>query len=189
MSFESINSDENYFDFLLFARSRTRRTSKNINRESLLFFLKREKLTHQHFFDIYFHPRNVILITSYFVPQLLCLHQLTISNWIKVIKSTFSINLSRFSTFSFHLDQWRAKQNESEEMNRLSLHATAYEKLLLTRSDDHKKTSIHCFPYVSQALSWIDQSQLSKPAVLVTGSLYLVGAFLKLVQERHHDES
>lgn len=85
-------------------------------------------------------------------------------------------------------DQWRAKQNQSEEMNRLSLHATAYEKLLLTRSDDHKKPSIQCFPCVSQALSWINQSQLSKPSVLVTGSLYLVGAFLKLVQERHHDE-
>ena len=88
----------------------------------------------------------------------------------------------------FRLDQWRAKQSLSEEMNRLSLHEAAYEKLLNDSADD-KKASIYCFPSVSQALSWIDQKQSSRPSVLVTGSLYLVGAFLKVFQERSHDEN
>ena len=88
----------------------------------------------------------------------------------------------------FRLDQWRAKQSSPEEMNRLSLHAAAYEKLLKDSADE-KKPSIHCFPSVSHALSWIDQQQLSKLSVLVTGSLYLVGAFLKVCQERSHDET
>lgn len=43
--------------------------------------------------------------------------------------------------------------------------------------------SIHCFHSASQALAWIDDSKLPKPSVLVTGSLYLVGAVLKALQK------
>lgn len=85
------------------------------------------------------------------------------------------------------VDQWRATQNLSEEMSRLSLHAEAYEKLLLDVRGDDSKPSIHCFPSVAQALTWIDQRKSSKPSVLVTGSLYLLGALLKLFQENPDD--
>jgi folylpolyglutamate synthase/dihydropteroate synthase len=47
--------------------------------------------------------------------------------------------------------------------------------------------SIHCFHTVSQALAWIDDSKSSKPSVLVTGSLYLVGAVLKLLDKHEGD--
>jgi len=47
--------------------------------------------------------------------------------------------------------------------------------------------TIHCFHTVSQALAWIDDTKSSKPSVLVTGSLYLVGAVLKLLEKKHND--
>jgi folylpolyglutamate synthase/dihydropteroate synthase len=47
--------------------------------------------------------------------------------------------------------------------------------------------SVHCFHTVSQALAWIDDTKASKPTVLVTGSLYLVGAVLKLLQRTDND--
>jgi folylpolyglutamate synthase/dihydropteroate synthase len=47
--------------------------------------------------------------------------------------------------------------------------------------------SIHCFHTVSQALAWIDDTKSTKPSVLVTGSLYLVGAVLKLLNKNESD--
>jgi folylpolyglutamate synthase/dihydropteroate synthase len=47
--------------------------------------------------------------------------------------------------------------------------------------------SIHCFHTVSQALAWIDDTKSPKPSVLVTGSLYLVGAVLKLLERNDND--
>jgi len=47
--------------------------------------------------------------------------------------------------------------------------------------------SIHCFHTVSQALAWIDDTKSPKPSVLVTGSLYLVGAVLKLLEKNDND--
>jgi len=47
--------------------------------------------------------------------------------------------------------------------------------------------TIHCFHTVSQALEWINDSKSSKPSVLVTGSLYLIGAVLKLLDGNDSD--
>ena len=66
------------------------------------------------------------------------------------------------------------------ELGRLSLHVAAFEKLWLSTVENQPiMPSIHCFHTVSQALAWIDDTKSSKPSVLVTGSLYLVGAVLK----------
>ncbi|CAF0978676.1 unnamed protein product [Adineta steineri] len=86
-------------------------------------------------------------------------------------------------------DQWRAKVDMSGEIGRLSLHVAAFEKLWLsTLENQTNMPSIHCFHTVSQALAWIDDSKSLKPSVLVTGSLYLVGAVLKLLDGNDNDE-
>ncbi|UJR30505.1 hypothetical protein I4U23_018036 [Adineta vaga] len=83
-------------------------------------------------------------------------------------------------------DQWRATKTMSDEIGRLSLHVAAFEKLWLSTIENQTNMpSIHCFHTVTQAIAWIDESKLSKPSVLVTGSLYLVGALLKLLEEAH----
>lgn len=64
------------------------------------------------------------------------------------------------------------------------MHVAAFEKLWLSTVENQTTIpSIHCFHTVSQALEWIDDSKSSKPCVLVTGSLYLVGAVLKLLEK------
>ncbi|CAF1432683.1 unnamed protein product [Rotaria sordida] len=81
-------------------------------------------------------------------------------------------------------DQWRATANIISEIGRLSLHVAAFEKLWLSTIENQTTIpSIHCFHTVSQALAWIDDSKSSKPSILVTGSLYLVGAVLKLLDK------
>ncbi|CAF2032221.1 unnamed protein product [Rotaria magnacalcarata] len=81
-------------------------------------------------------------------------------------------------------DQWRATSNMVSEIGRLSLHVAAFEKLWLSTVENQTAIPpIHCFHTVSQALEWIDDSKSSKPCVLVTGSLYLVGALLKLLDK------
>jgi folylpolyglutamate synthase/dihydropteroate synthase len=86
-------------------------------------------------------------------------------------------------------DQWRATANTNGETGRLSLHVVAFEKLWLSTIENQTTMpSIHCFHTVSQALAWIDDSKSSKPSVLVTGSLYLVGAVLKLLEKNDGDE-
>ncbi|CAF4534495.1 unnamed protein product [Rotaria sp. Silwood1] len=81
-------------------------------------------------------------------------------------------------------DQWRATANIVSEIGRLSLHVAAFEKLWLSTIENQTTIpSIHCFHTVSQAIAWIDDSKSSKPSVLVTGSLYLVGAVLKLLDK------
>ena len=78
------------------------------------------------------------------------------------------------------LDQWRASVNFSGELGRLSLHVAAFEKLwLATTKTQSIMPSIHFFHTIPQVLQWIDDTKSSKPSVLVTGSLYLVGAVLK----------
>ncbi|CAF4788709.1 unnamed protein product, partial [Rotaria sp. Silwood1] len=80
--------------------------------------------------------------------------------------------------------QWRATANIVSEIGRLSLHVAAFEKLWLSTIENQTTIpSIHCFHTVSQAIAWIDDSKSSKPSVLVTGSLYLVGAVLKLLDK------
>lgn len=83
------------------------------------------------------------------------------------------------------IDQWRATTNIISEIGRLSLHVAAFEKLWLATIENQTTIpSIHCFHTVSQALEWIGDSKSEKPCVLVTGSLYLVGAVLKLLEEK-----
>ena len=82
------------------------------------------------------------------------------------------------------LDQWRKTRNMTSDISRLALHVIAFERLWLPVIENQAKTpSIHCFHTVSQALAWIDDSKSSKPSVLVTGSLYLVGAFLQVLEK------
>lgn len=77
-------------------------------------------------------------------------------------------------------DQWRASVNFSGELGRLSSHVDAFEKLWLsTTKTQSLMPSIHCFHTIPQAIDWINDTKSSKPSVLVTGSLYLVGAVLK----------
>ncbi len=86
------------------------------------------------------------------------------------------------------IDQWRATANLDGEIGRLSLHVAAFEQLWLSTIEDQKTMpTIHCFHTVSQALAWIDDTKSSKPSVLVTGSLYLVGAVLKLLEKKDND--
>ncbi len=86
------------------------------------------------------------------------------------------------------LDQWRATTDLNGEIGRLSLHVAAYEKLWLSTIENQSTMpSIHCFHTVSQALAWIDDTKLSKPSVLITGSLYLVGAVLKLLEKNENN--
>ena len=88
------------------------------------------------------------------------------------------------------IDQWRAKANINGEIGRLSLHVAAFEKLWLATQENQSTTipSIHCFHSVSQALDWIDDSRSAKESVLVTGSLYLVGSVLKLLDKSTDDQ-
>ncbi len=86
------------------------------------------------------------------------------------------------------IDQWRATANINGEIGRLSLHVAAFEKLWLSTIENQTAMpSIHCFHTVSQALAWIDDTKSTKPSVLVTGSLYLVGAVLKLLTKNESD--
>lgn len=82
------------------------------------------------------------------------------------------------------VDQWRATADANREIGRLSLHVAAFEKLWLSTIENQAlMPSIHCFHSASQVLAWIDDTKLSKPSVLVTGSLYLVGAVLKALEK------
>jgi folylpolyglutamate synthase/dihydropteroate synthase len=94
----------------------------------------------------------------------------------------------RLQTLS-RIDQWKATANLAGEIGRLSLHVAAYEKLWLSTIENQTAIpSIHCFHTVSQALAWIDESKAPKSSVLVTGSLYLVGALLKLLDKHDGDK-
>ena len=92
---------------------------------------------------------------------------------------------------SVHLiDQWRASISVPDEIDRLASHVAAYEKLRLSTIENLPSAtspSIQCFRTVSEALKWVDENKVAKPSVLVTGSLYLVGAFLKALQKTHEE--
>jgi hypothetical protein len=97
-----------------------------------------------------------------------------------------------FFCFQIHIcspiDQWRATANINGEIGRLSLHVAAFEKLWLSTNENQTPMpTIHCFHTVSQALEWINDSKSSKPSVLVTGSLYLIGAVLKVLEGSDSD--
>ncbi|UJR32965.1 hypothetical protein I4U23_020428 [Adineta vaga] len=85
-------------------------------------------------------------------------------------------------------DQWRETKTNGTESDRLTVHTSAFNKLILSMLESQSNLpSVHCFPTVSHVLTWIDENNLSKSSILVTGSLYLIGAFLKLLKDNHSD--
>lgn len=73
----------------------------------------------------------------------------------------------------------------SVDFERIQKFADSFKRLLDSEQINLNSTynpSINCFKTVTEALDWINTNNFSEPSVLVTGSLYLIGAVLSLLK-------